>query len=106
MVAICRPTDSGIKGIEDTAFIQCINGQEPQIHELWCLGLDVIYQEVHPTALVDVPAGTVRDFVTDCLAENRRRILIIRQLYIKDSVQFLGLSDQSRGSGFSPPGSS
>ena len=39
---IHRPTDSGSGGTEATAFIQYINGQDPQIQELWFLGLDGI----------------------------------------------------------------
>ena len=37
--------------------------------------------------------------MTDCLAENGRRIQIIRQLSINNSIQFLGVPNQGRGSG-------
>ena len=49
---IHRPLNHGVGGTKATAFIQYINGQEPQIYELWCLGLDGIRREVHPTARV------------------------------------------------------
>ena len=50
MGSICMPLDSVSGGTDVTAFIQCVDGREPQIHELWYLGLDVIVREVHPTA--------------------------------------------------------
>ena len=41
------------------------------------------------------------EFTTDCFAENRRIIPIIDQLYINNSVQFLGIPDFVGGSGLS-----
>ena len=61
--------------------------KESQIHELWCLVLHGITHEVHPTEHVEVTAGTIGDFVTDYLAENGRRIEIIRKISVNDSVQ-------------------
>ena len=66
---------------------------------MWCLGLDYISREVHPTAQVEVTAGTVRNFVNDYLAENGRRIEIIGQLSVNNSVQFWGVPNQSVGIG-------
>ena len=98
MESIRRPSDSGTRSTDATAFFQCFDGQEPQINEMWCLGLERIIREVHPTARVEVPSGTVRDFVTNYLAENVRRIQIIGQLSVNESVQFLGVPDQGKGS--------
>ena len=95
MGTIRRPSDSSRGGTEANAFIQCINGREPQNHELWCLDLDGINSEVHPTVHVDFLAGTVGDFVTDYLDKNGSRIDIIGKLSVNNGVQFLGLSDQS-----------
>ena len=91
---IRRLYDSGIRGTETTAFIQCINGRDPQINELWCQYLDRICREVNTTSFVDIPAGTSGEFVTDYLAENGRQIRIIGELTIKGSIQFLVLYDQ------------
>ena len=99
MSTIRRPSYSIIGGTEATAFIQCINGRQPHIHELWCLGLDRISRKVHPTARLEVPAGTVRYFVTNYLAESGRQIPIIGQLSVNNRVQFLVFSYQSWGSG-------
>ena len=99
MGTIRRPSDSGSGGTEGTDFIKYIKYQETQINLLWCLGLGRIFWKFHPTARVEVPTGTAVEFVTDYLAGNGRRINIIRQLYVNDSVQFLGLSDQAWGSG-------
>ena len=60
--AICRTSNYGSGGTEATAFIQCINVQEPQVHELWCLVLDRISRKVDTTARVEVPAETMREF--------------------------------------------
>ena len=68
MGTILSPSYSGSGGTEATAFIQSINGQEPQIHELWCLHLEGICLKVNPTARVEVQDGTVGDFVTNYLA--------------------------------------
>ena len=62
--------------------------------------LDGIYREVHPTACVDIPYGTVGAFVTNYLAENGRLVEIIGEISVNGNVQFLGLSDQVWVSGF------
>ena len=95
MVHISRPSDSGSEGAKDTEFIRCIDVWEPQIHNLWCLRLGNITRKVHPTARVEVGAGTVGEFTTNYLSENGRRILIIRQTSINRSVQLLGIPEFS-----------
>ena len=67
MLSVRRNSDHGSGGTKDTKFIWCDDGREPQIHELWCLGLDNITREAHPTAQVGVGAGPVWDFTTDYL---------------------------------------
>ena len=59
MGSILIPSDYGGGSTEGTAFIQFVDGQEPHIHKLWCLGLDGIIHKVHPTAQVEVPDGTI-----------------------------------------------
>ena len=93
-------SNNGSGSTEDTAFIQRVDVRETQIHELWCLYLDNINQEVHPTAQVEVVAVTVGEFTTDYLSKNGRITPIIRKLSINDSVQFLVIPDVVRGSGF------
>ena len=75
-------TNLGSGTTQDTALIHCVDGQDPQIHKLWCLGLENITQEVHPAALVEVVAGTMGEFTTSYLVENGHIIPIIRQLFI------------------------
>ena len=99
MGTIHRPLDSGSGGTENNAFIQCINGRDPQINKLWYLGLDRICCEVNPAVRVEILAGTVGEFVTDYLAENGGWIAIIGELSVNGSAQFLGLYDQAWGSG-------
>ena len=98
MESIRWPSYSGSGGTKYTKFIQCVYGQEPQIHELCFLGLDNSTREFHPTAQVDIAAGTVLLFTTNYLAENGYRILFIGQLSISRSVQLLGIIDFVRGS--------
>ena len=88
---------SGIN--EDTDLIQCVDVREPNIHEIWSLGLDGIISKVHPTAQIEVIAGTIREFVTNYLAENGRRIQIIGGKSINNSVQFFGVTNHNEGSG-------
>ena len=99
MGPICRNLDSGSGGAEATALIQYIDGREPKIYELLCLGLYVISHEVHPTAHVEGTTGTVGEFFTNYLSENGRQIKIIGQLSVNNSVQVLGFSDQAWGIG-------
>ena len=53
--SIRKLLDSGIRSTEDTYLIRCVDGQVPQIHELWCLGLENISREVCPTARLGSP---------------------------------------------------
>ena len=99
MGSIHRPSDSGSRITESTAFIQCVDGREPQIHELGCLGLVNISRKFHPTARVYFLDVTVREFLTGYLSENGHRTHIIGKLSVSDSVQFLGVTDECRGSG-------
>ena len=52
------------------------------------------------TAQIEVAAGTVGQFTINYITENGRRIPIIGQLYMKGSVQLLGIPDFFRSSGF------
>ena len=97
MGSIYRPSDYGCGSTDGTAFIQCVDGREPQIHEFWYLDLDGIIYNDYPTSHVEIPAGTVGDFVTDYLATNGRRIEIIGKISVNGRIKFLGLFDQTRG---------
>ena len=67
--SIYQPSNPGNGSTEDTDLIQCVDGQEPQIHEVRSLGLDGIIHEVNPTAQVEVSARNIREFVTNYLDE-------------------------------------
>ena len=94
------PSNPGSWSTEDTDFILLVDGREPQIHEVWSLGLDGIVRKVHPAARVEVVSGTAGEFLNNYLAENGCIIQIIEQLSINDSVQFLGVTAQAWGRGF------
>ena len=63
--SINSPSDSVSRDAEGPEFIRCVDGQEPQIHEVWTFGEDGITREVHPTEQVDVGAGVVSVLATD-----------------------------------------
>ena len=42
MKSIRRPPDSGSRGTEDVNFIRCVDGQDTQLHKMWCLGWTTI----------------------------------------------------------------
>ena len=90
---IHRPSNYGGRGPETGAFIQCINGLDPQIHKLLCWDINRICLEVHPTACVMIPTGINREFVTEYLSENGWRYQIIGEFSINRSVQFIEISE-------------
>ena len=63
------------------------------IHELWCHRIDGIYPKVHPTARIDIPSGTIEEFITKYLSDNRCRNWIIGEISINGSIQFIRLPE-------------
>ena len=63
--AIRRRSDSGSGDKDGLEFIRCVDGRDPQIHEVWSFGEDGVTREVHLTARVDFGAGFVGKFVTN-----------------------------------------
>ena len=64
-VGSIRQLSNSGKGDEDRPeFIRCVDGQDPQIHEVWTLCEDGITREVNLTLQVDVSAGFVCEFLT------------------------------------------
>ena len=91
--------DSSSGSTKDVEFIRYIDGQDPQINEMWCLGSDGVTREIHPKAQVEVDAGTVVQFKTNYLYGNGRIIPMVGQLSINGSVQLLDIPDFVRKSG-------
>ena len=61
-----RRANSGSGEEDGPEFIRCVDRQQPQIHEVWTFTEDGVTREIHPTAGVDVGAGFVGEFATDC----------------------------------------
>ena len=61
------------------------------MHEVWSLGSNSVTSELHTKEQVDIGAGTVRQFLTDYLTKNGNRIVILGQISINGSVEFLGI---------------
>ena len=92
MVDIRRPSNSGIRIPETGAFIHYVNGWEPQNSRIVVLGYWWDFLEVNPTARVEIPAVTVREFVTKYPSENGWRYQIISKWLMNGCVQFIELS--------------
>ena len=92
MEDIRRLSNSSIGVPNTAAFIHFINGWEPEIHQLWYYDIDGICHKVHTEAHVDIPDGTVGEFVTEYISKNGQRNHIIGELSINGSVQFIGIS--------------
>ena len=97
--SILWSSDSGSGGAKGPEFVQCVNGQYPQIHKVWAFGSNGIMCEVHPTARVDVGSVVVGEFLSDYITGSGHRIPIIGQISINGSVEYLGITDLHRTSG-------
>ena len=62
---ICWTSDSSCGDTDRSKFIHCVDGPEPEVHEVWIWGDDDITPEFHPTAQVDVDPWIRRDFATN-----------------------------------------
>ena len=94
-------SNSGSGGEDIPVFICCVNVQQPKIHEVWTYGEDVVTPEVHPTAGVDVGAGFVGKFSTDCLTPTWSSIPMFGRNYINGIVEWIGVPDLMSNDG--PP---
>ena len=92
MGGIRQPYNYSSRYPDPGAFIQCVDGRDPMIHELWGHENDSICRKVQPTACIEIPAGTVGEFITEYLSENRLQNQIIGELSTKGIVQLILLS--------------
>ena len=88
---IHSPSYSGSRALYLIVFILFANGRDTMACELWSHGLDGISRNVHPTAQVDIPTGTVVKFITDYMTTYGRRNRIIGQYSFNGGVQFTGI---------------
>ena len=61
---IRQPFDSSGGDLDPGAFLWCLDGREPMIHELWCHRIYGLCHNFNPTENIDIPAGTTGEFVT------------------------------------------
>ena len=94
--SIDSPSNSGNNDAEGPEFIQCVDGREPQIHEVWTFGEDGVTREVHPTAQLDVVSGLVGEFATNYLTVICCRFPMFGINSINVSVEWLGVPDFHR----------
>ena len=65
--AILRPSDYGSVDEDRPKFIHCVDGRQPEIHEVCTFREDSVTPEVHPTVHIDVGAFVGDFFATDYL---------------------------------------
>ena len=53
------------KDAEGPEFIRCMDGREPQVHDVWTFRDYGVTLEVHPTTQVDVSSGFVGEFANN-----------------------------------------
>ena len=90
---MCCQSNSG-SGVKDgPKFIRCIDGGQPQIHDVWNFRDDGVTREVHTTAHVDVGTAYVGEFAINYLTPTWRRVSMFGRNYINGSVKWLGIPD-------------
>ena len=76
-----------------------MDGQEPQIIEVWDFGSNGVTREVHLTAQVNVGDGVVGELSSNYFTISGRRIPIFGRISIIGSVEYLGVPDFHRTGG-------
>ena len=56
-------SNSGSGDEDGLEFIRCVDGRDPQVHEVWIFGEDGVTPEIYLTALVDVGDVIVGKFL-------------------------------------------
>ena len=81
----------GRGGKDETLFIRCVNGSEPQINELWHFAEDGTCK-VHPFARIQISAGFVGDtFHTDFVGVDGRHVALLGDQSVNGSVKWLNV---------------
>ena len=58
-------SDSGCGGADQSKFVRCIDGRDPELQKVWIRCDSRITSEVHSTARVEVNPCITRDFSTN-----------------------------------------
>ena len=86
---------------EGPKFIRCVDGRQPEIHEVWNFGEDSVIPEVHLTACIDVGALVGECFAINYCSLTWHRIPMLGRNSINGSVELLGVPNFLRTDG--PP---
>ena len=97
--AILWNSNSGCGDADRSKFVCCVDGRDPEVHEVLIWGDDKITPKVHPTARVDVNPWISRVFATNYFTETGFRTSIFCKKIINGSFEFLGLADPLRTRG-------
>ena len=87
---IWRPSDSGNRHPDPRICIKCVDVRETMASKFCFHVLDGISFVVHPAAQIDIPTGTVGEFITHYLTPDGWRNIIIGQCSVNGSIQFTG----------------
>ena len=69
------------------------------MRKMWDFGSNGMMREAHPTSQLQVGAGVVREFSSDCLTESGHGVPILGQIFNNGSVQYLGIPEFHRTGG-------
>ena len=90
---------SGRGGKDRVWFTPCIDGLEPEIHELWTFSKDGT-REVHPFARIMISDDFTREtFHTDFVSVKGHRVAFLGQISVNGSVEWLDVPRPFCGTG-------
>ena len=78
---IRQPSCYGSGNEDRPKFIWCVDGLQPQIHEIWTFSEDGVTHEVHPKKQVAVRTGFIVEFATNYVTLSWCRVPVWQKFY-------------------------
>ena len=97
--SIFWPSDSGCGDDDEPQFICCVDGRQPEIHEVWIFGEDCVTPEVHPSARVYVGNFVGDYFATNYLTPTWSKVPMFDRKSTNGSDEWLGVPRFLRNDG-------
>ena len=89
--ASCWPSESGCGSVDQSKFVRCVDGRDPEVHEFWIWGDDGIIPKLHLTAWVDIKYWVTCDFATNNFTENGSSTVILSKNSLMEVLGFWAL---------------
>ena len=99
--SICRPFAYGSWDEDGPEIICCVDGQHPEIHEVWTFREGGVTPKVHPAACIEIDAFLGECFATENLTPTWCRLPMFGKISINGSVKWLVVPNFLRNDG--PP---